>query len=352
MNNKELIKKLREQRSLERDEFRKLLTEMTEDDEEFLYKNSREVRERYYGKDVYIRGLIEFTNYCRRDCLYCGIRASNKECQRYRLTHDEIMDCAKTGYGLGFRTFVMQGGEDMTISDDEMCRIISDLKTDHPDCAVTLSIGERERESYERYFTAGVDRFLLRHESVTPEHYSSLHTASQTIEKRLRCLNDLKEIGYQTGCGIMIGSPFQTVDHIINDLIFMKEFQPHMVGMGPFIPHAQTPFKDKPAGSLKDTLHMLGIIRLILPNVLLPATTALGTIVPNGRELGLLAGANVVMPNLSPTAVRAKYTLYDGKISTGAEAAECLADIKERIESAGYELAVARGDYAGQDISL
>ena len=344
MKNTEYIDSLREKQTLSRDGFRQLLTAMTKDDEEYLYRNAREVREEYYGKDVYIRGLIEFTNYCRRDCLYCGIRASNKECERYRLTKDQIMECAHIGYELGFRTFVMQGGEDMTFTDDDMCGIIEALKASYPECAVTLSLGERERESYERYFKAGADRFLLRHESITPEHYSKLHTASQTIETRVRCLRDLKEIGFQTGCGIMIGSPFQTVEHIINDLLFMKEFQPHMVGMGPFIPHAQTPFKDKPAGTLEDTLHLLGIVRLMLPHVLLPATTALGTIVPTGRELGLLAGANVVMPNLSPLDVRKKYLLYDGKISTGAEAAECLSDLKDRIESLGYELVSARGD--------
>ncbi len=346
MNNRDLIKKLRDNRELSRDEYKQLLISMTKEDEEFLYKNAREVREEYYGKDVYVRGLIEFTNYCRRDCLYCGIRASNKECDRYRLSREQILECAETGYELGFRTFVMQGGEDMKFSDEEMCMIISDLKERYPDCAITLSIGERERTSYEKYFAAGADRFLLRHESITPEHYSRLHSESQKIETRVRCLKDLKEIGYQVGCGIMIGSPFQTVDHLISDLLFMKEFKPHMIGMGPFIPHAQTPFRDRPAGKLEDTLHMLGIVRLMLPYVLLPATTALGTIVPTGRELGLLAGANVVMPNLSPTGVRAKYTLYDGKICTGDEAAECVACLKRRIESTGYRLAVARGDCA------
>ena len=344
MNNRDLIKKLRDNRELSRDEYKQLLISMTKEDEEFLYKNAREVREEYYGKDVYVRGLIEFTNYCRRDCLYCGIRASNKECDRYRLSREQILECAETGYELGFRTFVMQGGEDMTFSDEDMCMIISDLKERYPDCAITLSIGERERTSYEKYFAAGADRFLLRHESITPEHYSRLHAESQKIETRVRCLKDLKEIGYQVGCGIMIGSPFQTVDHLISDLLFMKEFRPHMIGMGPFIPHAQTPFRDRPAGKLEDTLHMLGIVRLMLPYVLLPATTALGTIVPTGRELGLLAGANVVMPNLSPTGVRAKYTLYDGKICTGDEAAECVVCLKRRIESTGYRLVVARGD--------
>lgn len=344
MINTELIEKLRETKELSRDGFRQLITTMTADDEEYLYKNAREVREEYYGKDVYVRGLIEFTNYCRQDCLYCGIRASNRECERYRLTKEQILECADTGYGLGFRTFVLQGGEDMTFSDDDMCGIIEALKSKYPECAVTLSVGERERESYERYFKAGADRFLLRHESISPEHYSRLHTDSQNIGIRVRCLRDLKDIGFQTGCGIMIGSPYQTVEHIINDLLFMKEFQPHMVGMGPFIPHAQTPFRDEPAGSLEDTLHLLGIVRLMLPYVLLPATTALGTIVPTGRELGLLAGANVVMPNLSPLDVRKKYLLYDGKISTGSEAAECVDDLRKRVESVGYELVTARGD--------
>ena len=348
MKNKELIDKLRMENVISRDGFRQLITSMTKDDEEYLYQNAREVREEYYGKDVYVRGLIEFTNYCRRDCLYCGIRVSNKECDRYRLTKDQILGCADTGYELGFRTFVMQGGEDMFFTDDEMCGIIESLKAKYPECAVTLSVGERDRESYERYHKAGADRFLLRHESITPRHYSKLHTSSQTIESRVRCLKDLKEIGFQTGCGIMIGSPYQTVEHIINDLLFMKEFQPHMVGMGPFIPHAQTPFKDEHAGGLDDTLHLLGIVRLMLPYVLLPATTALGTIVPNGRELGLLAGANVVMPNLSPLDVRKKYLLYDGKISTGSEAAECVDDLRERVESVGYELVTARGDCKGQ----
>ena len=344
MKNHELIKKLKDEKILTRDEFKQLLTTMTKGDEELLYQNAREVREDNYGKDVYIRGLLEISNYCRRDCLYCGIRASNKECQRYRLNREQILDCAETGYDLGFRTFVMQGGEDMALTDDILCEIIESLKQKYPDCAVTLSIGERERSSYERYFKAGADRFLLRHESITPEHYSKLHMPSQTIENRVRCLKDLKETGFQTGCGIMIGSPFQTVDHIINDLLFMKDFQPHMVGMGPFIPHAKTPFKDRPAGSLKDTLHLLGIVRLMLPYVLLPSTTALGTIVPDGRELGLLAGANVVMPNLSPLDVRKKYLLYDGKISTGAEAAESLADLKKRVESVGYKIEMVRGD--------
>ena len=346
MDNRERITLLREKGILSREDFTALLTTMTHDDEEFLYEQAREVREEIYGKDVYIRGLIEFTNYCRKDCLYCGIRASNKECDRYRLTKDQIMECAGTGYELGFRTFVLQGGEDMTFTDEEMCSIISDLRKGWPDCAITLSVGERERKTYEAYFEAGADRFLLRHESITPGHYSQLHGGKLGIDTRVKCLKDLKDIGFQTGCGIMIGSPGQKVEHLVNDLEFMKEFKPQMVGMGPFIPHAQTPFKDEPAGSLEDTLHMLGIVRLMLPDVLLPATTALGTIIPDGRELGLLAGANVVMPNLSPKQFRSKYTLYNGKLATGEEAAESVEKLRRKVESTGYRVVTARGDHA------
>lgn len=347
MDNRDRIIRLREEMMLPRADLTELLTSMSKEDEEFLYAQARDVRESVYGKDVYIRGLIEFTNYCRKDCLYCGIRASNKDCDRYRLTKEQIMECAQIGYELGFRTFVLQGGEDMTFTDEEMCAIISGLRKGWPDCAITLSIGERERESYEAYFAAGANRFLLRHESVTPDHYAGLHGGKLSIDTRLKCLKDLKDIGFQTGCGIMIGSPGQTVEHLVNDLVFMKEFGPQMVGMGPFVPHARTPFRDEPAGSLEDTLHMLGIVRLMMPDVLLPATTALGTIIPTGRELGLLAGANVVMPNLSPKQFRSKYTLYNGKPATGEEAAESVEKLRAKVESTGYRVVTARGDHAG-----
>ena len=346
MNNKELITELKENRIPDKEDLKQLLTSLTKEDEEFLYETARKVREDIYGKDVYVRGLIEFTNYCRNDCTYCGIRASNKNALRYRLTKEEIMECAALGHELGFRTFVMQGGEDMHFTDEYMCEIISGIKEAFPDSAVTLSVGERDRETYQRYFDAGADRFLLRHETVTPEHYSFLHNGKMNIETRLRCLNDLKSIGFQVGCGMMIGSPGQTVDNLVSDLIFISEFRPHMVGMGPFIPHNETPFKNEPAGSLEDTLHLLSIVRLMLPEVLLPATTALGTLVPTGRELGILAGANVVMPNLSPVSVRKKYMLYDGKISTGEEAAECLEALSKRIDSTGYKIAMVRGDHS------
>lgn len=311
----------------------------------YLFSKARGARDAVYGNFVYLRGLIEFTNICKNNCLYCGIRAGNEKAERYRLSKDEILSCVDNGYSLGFRTFVLQGGEDMFFSDDMICDIVSDIKRKHPDCAVTLSIGEKERESYEAYFKAGTDRYLLRHESANEKHYGMLHPKEMSIEHRKKCLFDLKDIGYQVGAGIMVGSPYQTLDNIIEDLRFMKELKPQMVGIGPFIAHKDTPFCDKESGTLEDALILLAIIRLMLPDVLLPATTALGTIHPLGREYGLLAGANVIMPNLSPGNVRKKYLLYDGKICTGDEAAECVECTKRRIESAGCKVDMGRGDF-------
>ena len=311
---------------------------------EYLAEKARDVRERVYGKDVYLRGLIEFTNYCKNNCYYCGIRSGNKNAERYRLSEEEILSCSDLGYALGFRTFVLQGGEDLFFTDEKICGLVSEIKRRHPDCAVTLSIGERPRESYEAFFNAGADRYLLRHETINPVHYSQLHPRELTIENRVRCLRDLREIGFQVGCGMMVGSPFQTVDYLMDDLYFMAEFRPHMIGIGPFIPHGDTPFHDRESGTLQDTLHLLSIIRLMNPRVLLPATTALGTIHPLGREMGIQAGANVVMPNLSPTGVRDKYMLYDGKICTGDEAAECRRCMELRMEKIGYHVVAARGD--------
>ena len=317
------------------------------EEEAILYAAARRVREQYYGKDVYLRGLIEFTNYCRNDCRYCGIRRSNKKAERYRLTKDQILDCCRQGYNLGFRTFVLQGGEDLSYTDAAICDIVSSIRALYPDCAITLSIGEKSRESYKAYKDAGADRYLLRQETSSPAHYRYLHPEELTIENRKRCLSDLKELGYQVGCGIMVGSPGQTRDHILQDLRYMQDFGPHMIGVGPFIPHKDTPFKDEAPGTLTDTLHLLAVIRLMIPGVLLPATTALGTIHPVGRELGLLAGANVIMPNLSPVNVRGKYLLYDGKICTGDEAASCRHCMDLRIARAGYKTAMVRGDCAG-----
>ena len=297
-----------------------------------------------YGNRVFIRGLIEISNICKNDCLYCGIRRSNKACQRYRLTEEQILACAREGYELGFRTFVMQGGEDGYFSDEVLCRIVRQLKTRFPECAVTLSMGERSRESYEALRLAGADRYLLRHETADKAHYESLHPAAMSFDHRMRCLQDLHDLGYQTGCGFMVGSPGQTAAHLAKDLKFIEIFQPEMCGIGPFIPHKDTPFRDAPPGTLELTTYLLSIVRLIRPNILLPATTALGTIDPMGREKGILAGANVVMPNLSPADAREKYMLYDNKLRSGAEAAQNLNDLRQRMAAIGYEVVTDRGD--------
>lgn len=342
---KQLVDKLYNTGSLEPDEYKALIDGRSGELSEYLFEKAREVRIKNYGYDVYIRGLIEFTNYCRNDCLYCGIRRSNCAAERYRLTKEEILECCRTGYELGFRTFVLQGGEDGYYTVDKMTEIIRAIKSAYPDCALTLSVGEQKYETYKAYFDVGADRYLLRHETANAGHYGRLHPPVMSLERRKRCLYDLKEIGFQVGCGFMVGSPFQTTDCLVEDLMFVKELRPHMVGIGPFIPHHETPFAGESAGTLELTLYLLAIIRLMLPDVLLPATTALGTIHPRGRELGILAGANVVMPNLSPVSVRNKYMLYDNKICTGDEAAECRYCLQKRVESIGYRIAVSRGDH-------
>ncbi len=309
-----------------------------------LYGYALKRREEYYGKDVYIRGLIEFTNYCKNNCYYCGIRAENAKLSRYRLSADDILSCADTGYELGFRTFVLQGGEDMFYSDGDICDIVGKIKSAHPDCAVTLSIGERSRESYKAYFDAGADRYLLRHETANEEHYKKLHPDCMSLKNRKQCLFDLKEIGYQVGSGFMVGSPFQTTENLVEDLRFLRELEPDMIGIGPFIPHADTPFGDKEKGSLTKCLNLIAVLRLMFPYALIPSTTALGTIHPEGREMGLKAGANVIMPNLSPVNVRKLYELYDNKICTGEEAAECRSCLERRVRSVGFEIVTDRGD--------
>lgn len=342
---KDIIDRLVKERDLTDEEFEKLILCEDKETTEYLVSKAREVREAVYGKEVYLRGLIEFTNYCKNDCLYCGIRRSNKNAERYRLTEEQILNCCEVGYKLGFRTFVLQGGEDAYFSDDVLVPLIKEIKEKYPDCALTLSVGEREKDSYQKLFDAGADRYLLRHETADKEHYESLHPAELSFEHRMQCLWDLKEIGYQVGCGMMIGSPNQTVKHLIKDLRFLQDFKPEMVGIGPFIPHHDTPFADRETGSVDITLKLLSIIRIMLPEVLLPATTALGTADGLGREKGILAGANVVMPNLSPTDVRGKYLLYDNKICTGDEAAECIRCMTLRVQKVGYEVVKKRGDH-------
>lgn len=316
-----------------------------DEDVAYLYAQAREVADSVYGKRVYKRGLIEFTNYCKNDCYYCGIRRSNQCAEHYRLDKETILACCAKGYELGFRTFVLQGGEDGYFTDERVCEIVAGIRKKYPDCAITLSIGEKSKENYQKYFDAGANRYLLRHETANDEHYKKLHPEELTLANRKQCLWDLKEIGYQVGCGFMVGSPGQTIETLYEDLQFIKELEPHMVGIGPFIPQQETPFAKEPAGTLEQTLRLLAIIRLIHPHVLLPATTALGTIHEQGRELGIMAGANVVMPNLSPTEVREKYKLYDNKFCTGDEAAEGDANLRKRIQRIGYELVVDRGDF-------
>lgn len=339
-----LIDCLEREHTLTEDEFTRLIENRTPELDEYLFSRAGAVRKSVYGDEVYIRGLIEFTNYCRNDCLYCGIRRSNGNAERYRLTREEILACCEQGYALGFRTFVLQGGEDAGFSDGEVARVVNDIKTRYPDCAVTLSIGERPEAVYRMWFGAGADRYLLRHETADCAHYARLHPPELSASSRQRCLYSLREVGYQVGTGFMVGSPYQTAQNLAQDMCFIHKLQPHMVGIGPFVPHHDTPFASCPAGTADLTLFMLGLLRLMLPGALLPATTALGTIETDGRERGMRAGANVVMPNLSPLAVRKKYMLYDNKISTGDEAAESVRHLTQSMARAGFRVVVSRGD--------
>lgn len=343
MNLKDIIEKLYAEHNADREELLFLLDNLDEKNKELLIKRANETRLKYYKDSVYLRGLIEFTNVCSRHCLYCGIRAENKNADRYRLTKEQIISCADIGEKLGYKTFVLQGGEDPYFTDEIMVDIISTIKKNHPDCAITISIGERSYESYEKMFLAGADRYLIRHETASRKLYEKLHPGA-SFDNRRKCLYDLRKIGYQIGSGFMIGLPGQTNKDLVEDLIFVKELNPEMCGIGPFIPQKDTPLRDEKGGTLEDTITLLAVLRLLLPDCLLPATTSLGTINPLGREMGLKAGANVVMPNLSPSNVREKYALYDGKICTGDEAAECRGCIERRINSAGYQVEIGRGD--------
>ena len=340
-----LIDRLCENRALSLEEYAQLIDGRDGEAARLLAARADAVRREIYGNRVFIRGLIEISNICKNDCLYCGIRRSNRSCVRYRLEKDDILACCEEGYALGFRTFVMQGGEDAFFTDEVMTDIVRAIKARYPDCAVTLSLGERDDESYARLREAGADRYLLRHETASPAHYARLHPKEMSFANRMRCLRALKALGYQVGCGFMVGSPYQTTRELAADLKFIEEFAPQMVGIGPFIPHAATPFAGHPAGTVELTCYLLSVIRLIHPNALLPATTALGSIDPTGREKGILAGANVVMPNLSPAAVRRKYELYNNKLSDGDESAQGVAHLRQSMAAIGYEIVTARGDY-------
>jgi len=339
-----LIDTLERTHSLSIEEYKYLVENISDQAAAYVAEKAVALRKSVYGNSVFIRGLIEVGNVCRNDCYYCGIRKSNKNCERYRLTEDQILECCREGYPLGFRTFVMQGGEDGSFAADKVCNIVKKIKSEFPDCAVTLSLGEYSKEDYAAMFSAGADRYLLRHETANKEHYEKLHPAHMSIDNRMRCLYDLKQIGFQVGCGFMVGSPWQTSQTLAEDLKFIETFSPEMCGIGPYLPHKDTPFFDKPAGSVDMTVYLLSLIRIIKPTVLLPSTTALASIEKDGRERGILAGANVVMPNLSPFSERKKYALYDGKAFSGSESAQSLIELKERMAKIGYEVVVARGD--------
>ncbi len=338
----EIVKELQKNKDLPDDKLKLLIESDSANEPLALIADG--VRRENYGDEVYIRGLIEFSNYCKNNCYYCGIRGGNKNAVRYRLDKSDILSCCDEGYSLGFRTFVLQGGEDPYFTDSVICDIVLSIKEKYPDCAVTLSIGEREKKSYQAFFAAGADRFLLRHETANSEHYSRLHPENLTLDNRKRCLFDLKEIGFQVGSGFMVDSPYQTTDNLVEDLRFLQQLQPDMIGIGPFIRHKDTPFCDFESGSLRKTLRLVSILRLMFPFALIPSTTALGTIHPNGREMGLRAGANVVMPNLSPKSQREKYKLYDNKICTDEEAAESVEKLKIKVNNAGYKIVTSRGD--------
>ncbi|MBR6094137.1 MAG: [Lachnospiraceae bacterium] len=337
-----MITKLQNRHDLTDEEFLELL--QTDSYDDVLHKAADEVRRSVYGDEVFLRGLIEFTNYCKNNCNYCGIRCGNTNVERYRLSKEEILSCCETGFKLGFRTFVLQGGEDPYFTDERICDLVKSIKSAYPDAAVTLSIGEKEKDSYRKFKEAGADRYLLRHETATEEHYAALHPAELSLAHRKQCLFDLKELGFQVGAGFMVGSPGQTNEHLIADLRFLQKLQPDMIGIGPFIPHEDTIYRNEKAGDLAMTLRLLSILRLMFPYVLLPATTALATIDPKGREKGLKCGANVVMPNLSPVEFRKQYSLYDNKVCTGEEAAECAACLEARVKAAGYRIVSSRGD--------
>lgn len=342
-SNRRIIDKL-ERELPSREELTLLIEGHTGEDMDYAAKAARRITDRVYGRRVFVRGLIEVSSFCRNDCYYCGIRRSNRSCQRYRLTKEQILDCCDEGAELGFHTFVLQGGEDMSFSCDDICDTVRSIKNRHRDCAVTLSIGEKSFEEYRAYREAGADRYLLRHETADREHYSKLHPESMSLDSRKRCLSQLKELGFQTGAGMMVGSPFQTAGELAEDMRYLYELKPQMVGMGPFIPHKDTPFRNEPAGSAELTVFLISLVRIMLPFALLPATTALGTISAKGRELAIYAGANVIMPNLSPESVKPKYSLYDGKLSAGSESAGNVGDMEKRLEALGFSIDYSRGD--------
>ncbi|MDR0939166.1 MAG: [FeFe] hydrogenase H-cluster radical SAM maturase HydE [Mediterranea sp.] len=341
-----LIDKLRQERTLPLHELRALLRGIRDDDTlDYLTRQARQVATTRFGNAIYIRGLIEVSSYCHNNCLYCGIRKDNMRAERYRLSKEQILACCREGHTLGFRTFVLQGGEDPAQTDSWVEDTVRAIREEFPENAITLSLGEKSRESYQRFFQAGANRYLLRHETRDPDHYASLHPQEMSLKRRLRCLDDLKAIGYQTGTGFMVGSRGQTIAHLVQDILYIKELRPEMIGIGPFLPHRDTPLALCPAGTIEQTLALIAIFRLMRPDALIPSTTALATLDPDGRERGILAGANVVMPNLSPADDRRKYELYDRKAALGAESAEGLDTLRTRLRAIGYDISFEKGDY-------
>lgn len=345
-HNRELIDQFNRNKTLTQQEWITLLDTFTDEDRAYAASIAKDLAVAHFGHDIFFRGIVEFTNICKNDCIYCGIRRSNECVNRYRLNKEEILQCCEEGYHLGYRTFVLQGGEDAWFTDDRLCEIVSAIHARYPECAITLSVGERSRESYQRLFQAGADRYLLRHETANPHHYHKLHPRELSWSHRMQCLNDLKEIGYQTGCGFMVGSPYQTSADIAKDMMYIHDFQPQMIGIGPFIPHKDTPFRDFPAGSPETTLFVLSLCRIMMPQVLLPATTALGTVRGDGRQMGVLAGCNVIMPNLSPMSVRKKYLLYDNKAGIHDSARVGMEKLEKQLSEIGYHLSISRGDFS------
>lgn len=338
------IDKLTQEGSLPTEGYRELLTCGDPSLQNLLHSRAQHASEQTFGRKVYLRGLIEISSYCRNNCYYCGLRASNRGAERYRLSLEQILECCREGYNLGLRTFVLQGGEDPTMDDLNIENIVKTIHQEFPSCAITLSLGEKSRESYERFFTAGASRYLLRHETFNAGHYSKLHPAAMSHANRMEALQDLKDIGFQTGSGVMVGSPYQTIDNLVEDIIYIERFRPHMIGIGPFISHHSTPFANEPNGDVDTTLRMLSIFRLINPLALIPSTTALATLQHNGHQRGVLAGANVIMPNLSPSSLRSKYAIYDNKASFGSEAAQGIEALKKLLEEVGYDISFERGD--------
>ena len=342
---KALIDRLAGGEILALEQWQALFAQRSPQDENYARNLAREICQQHYGRKVYLRGLVEISSICKNDCYYCGLRRSNAQCQRYRLTPEEIFESCREGHALGLRTFVLQGGEDAWFTDARLCEIIRQIRRAFPDSAITLSLGERSRESYQELFDAGANRYLLRHETADETHYGQLHPPELSLSHRMDCLRALKDVGYQVGAGFMVGSPHQTARTLAKDMAFLQEFRPHMAGIGPFLPHHATPFRDEPAGGLQDTLFCVALTRLALPEALIPATTALATLEVSGRDAALLGGANVIMPNLSPAGVRKKYLLYDNKRAFGSEAAESLRLIHRALAQIGREMSLSRGDH-------